>query len=106
MHFSTLALALGAVASATAQLDNVRERDINDRLKPRPDSYWDHIVNGADVAQAQAQAAARSEDSTDLSNFNLRAKAVDPSSLGIDTVKQYSGYLDNNEQDKHLFYCK
>ncbi|CAG9956897.1 unnamed protein product [Clonostachys rosea f. rosea IK726] len=104
MHFSTLALALGAVASATAQLDNVRERDINDRLKPRPDSYWDHIVNGADVAQAQAQAAARSEDSTDLSNFNLRAKAVDPSSLGIDTVKQYSGYLDNNEQDKHLFY--
>jgi hypothetical protein len=33
-------------------------------------------------------------------------KAVDPSKLGVDPgVKQYSGYLDDNENDKHLFYC-
>ena len=31
---------------------------------------------------------------------------MDPSSLGVDPdVKQMSGYLDDNENDKHLFYC-
>jgi cathepsin A (carboxypeptidase C) len=41
-----------------------------------------------------------------LENYNLRAKKVDPSKLGVDTVKQYSGYLDDEKNDKHLFYCK
>jgi len=31
-------------------------------------------------------------------------KKVDPSKLGVDTVKQYSGYLDDEKNDKHLFY--
>jgi cathepsin A (carboxypeptidase C) len=26
--------------------------------------------------------------------------------LGVDKVKQYSGYLDDEEEDKHLFYCE
>ena len=25
---------------------------------------------------------------------------------GVDKVKQYSGYLDDDEEDKHLFYCE
>ena len=41
-----------------------------------------------------------------LETYNLRAKKVDPSKLGVDTVKQFSGYLDDEENDKHLFYCK
>lgn len=42
-----------------------------------------------------------------LSKYDLRSKAVDPSELGVDPgVKQYSGYLDDNENDKHLFYCE
>jgi len=41
-----------------------------------------------------------------LENYSLRAKKVDPSKLGVDTVKQYSGYLDDEKNDKHLFYCK
>lgn len=41
-----------------------------------------------------------------LSNYNLRTKKVDPEALGVDTVKQYSGYLDDEEEDKHLFYCR
>ncbi len=40
-----------------------------------------------------------------LEDYNLRAKKVDPSKLGVDTVKQYSGYLDDEKNDKHLFYC-
>lgn len=32
----------------------------------------------------------------------LRVKS--PQDLGIDTVKQYSGYLDVNDDDKHFFY--
>lgn len=41
-----------------------------------------------------------------LEAYNLRAKRVDPSKLGVDTVKQYSGYLDDEKNDKHLFYCR
>ncbi|PHH91392.1 hypothetical protein CDD83_647 [Cordyceps sp. RAO-2017] len=33
-----------------------------------------------------------------------RVRQFDPSKLGVDTVKQMSGYLDDDEQDKHLFY--
>lgn len=39
-----------------------------------------------------------------LEHYNLRAKKVDPSKLGVDKVKQYSGYLDDEANDKHLFY--
>lgn len=39
-----------------------------------------------------------------LPNFTLRVKKNDPSVLGIDTVKQYSGYLDVTDEDKHFFY--
>ena len=31
-------------------------------------------------------------------------KASDPASLGVDTVNQYTGYFDINEEDKHLFF--
>ncbi|KAL6450496.1 CPY1 Carboxypeptidase Y [Candida maltosa Xu316] len=36
-------------------------------------------------------------------NHQLRIKAT-PEDLGIDTVKQYSGYLDVEDEDKHFFY--
>ncbi|ODV59709.1 carboxypeptidase C PRC1 [Ascoidea rubescens DSM 1968] len=39
-----------------------------------------------------------------LSNYNLRINSNGPLSLGVDTVKQYSGYLDVQDEDKHFFY--
>ncbi|TPX14349.1 uncharacterized protein E0L32_005545 [Thyridium curvatum] len=73
----------------------------------RPDSHWDHVVKGADVQKLWIQG----EDGEKhrkvggrLEDYNLRAKAVDPSKLGVDKVKQYSGYLDDEANDKHLFY--
>jgi cathepsin A (carboxypeptidase C) len=75
----------------------------------RPDSHWDHIVRGADVQSIWVENAdGEKEREVDgkLEEYDLRVKAVDPSSLGVDPgVKQYSGYLDDNENDKHLFYC-
>lgn len=76
----------------------------------KPDSEWDHVTKGADV-QALWTEASTQEDSRrvvggDLENYQLRTKAVDPSKLGVDTVKQYSGYLDDEANDKHLFYCE
>ena len=71
----------------------------------RPDSHWDHIVKGADVPAAFVTTAGGSKSHDSLEAYNLRVKAVDPSGLGIDKVKQYSGYLDDDENDKHLFYC-
>ncbi|KAI9802120.1 MAG: hypothetical protein M1833_002041 [Piccolia ochrophora] len=74
----------------------------------RPDSQWDYIVKGADLQSVWVEnAAGQSERKVDgkLSTYDLRAKHVDPSKLGVDPdVKQYSGYLDDNENDKHLFY--
>ena len=74
----------------------------------RPDHHWDHIVKGAEVKKMGVNGVEGSQRMVGgkLENYNLRAKKVDPSSLGVDTVKQYSGYLDDEEEDKHLFYCK
>jgi len=76
----------------------------------RPDSHWDHIIKGADLQRVWVEnAEGEKERDIDgkLEAYNLRSKKVDPSSLGIDPgVRQYSGYLDDEEEDKHLFYCK
>jgi cathepsin A (carboxypeptidase C) len=37
-------------------------------------------------------------------NHALRVKKNDPRALGLDTVNQYTGYLDVNDVDKHFFY--
>ena len=75
----------------------------------RHDSEWDHIMKGADIQSVwveNAQGEKEREIEGNLEHFSLRTKKVDPSALGVDKVKQYSGYLDDNEEDKHLFYCK
>lgn len=75
----------------------------------KPDHEWDHVVKGADVQSVwveNAQGEKEREIDGKLENYNLRVKKVDPSSLGVDKVKQYSGYLDDEEEDKHLFYCE
>ena len=74
----------------------------------RPSSEWDYIMRGESIEEqweVNAQGVKERYRDGKLSNFNLRTRAVDPSDLGVDTVKQYSGYLDDEEEDKHLFYC-
>lgn len=73
----------------------------------RADHEWDHIVKGAEVQSVwveNAKGEKEREIDGKLENYNLRVKKVDPSVLGVDKVKQYSGYLDDDETDKHLFY--
>lgn len=73
----------------------------------REDSEWDHIIKGEDIQNVwveNAQGQKEREIDGKLENYNMRVKKVDPSVLGVDKVKQYSGYLDDNEEDKHLFY--
>jgi len=75
----------------------------------KPDSTWDYVVKGADVQSVwveNSNGEKEREIDGKLDTYNLRAKKVDPSKLGVDTVKQYSGYLDDEENDKHLFYCE
>ena len=75
----------------------------------RPDRLWDYVVKGEDVQSVWIEnkdGQLEREVDGKLENFNLRGKKIDPSKLGVDpTVKQYSGYLDDEEEDKHLFYC-
>lgn len=75
----------------------------------KPDSEWDFVTTGADVQALWTEATSEEESRRvvggDLESYNLRTKAVDPSKLQVDTVKQYSGYLDDEANDKHLFYC-
>ncbi|KAF1927117.1 carboxypeptidase Y precursor [Didymella exigua CBS 183.55] len=71
------------------------------------DSEWDYVVKGADVQSVWVEnESGEKEREIDgkLENYSLRAKHVDPNVLGVDKVKQYSGYLDDDEEDKHLFY--
>jgi cathepsin A (carboxypeptidase C) len=75
----------------------------------KPDSAWDYVVKGADVQSVwveNAEGQKEREIDGKLETYNLRAKRVDPSKLGVDKVKQFSGYLDDEENDKHLFYCE
>ena len=76
----------------------------------RPDSHWDHIVRGSEVQglwTTGADGEKHREIDGKLEAYDLRVKKSDPSALGIDPgVKQYTGYLDDNENDKHLFYCE
>lgn len=75
----------------------------------KPDSTWDYVVKGADVQSVwidNSNGEKEREIDGKLDTYNLRAKKIDPSKLGVDTVKQYSGYLDDEANDKHLFYCK
>jgi cathepsin A (carboxypeptidase C) len=75
----------------------------------KPDHTWDYVVKGADIQSVwieNSNGEKEREIDGKLDTYNLRAKKVDPSKLGVDTVKQYSGYLDDEEDDKHLFYCK
>lgn len=79
------------------------------RHSRRPDSFWDHIVKGEDVQSLSVenrQGERERDIDGHLENYNLRIRKVDPSALGVDPgVRQYSGYLDDEETDKHLFYC-
>ncbi|KAL8656767.1 MAG: hypothetical protein Q9210_000010 [Variospora velana] len=74
----------------------------------RPDEYWHHAIKGADVQSVWVENAdGKKERDVEgkLEDYNLRTRKVDPSSLGVDPgVKQYSGYLDDEANDKHLFY--
>ena len=74
----------------------------------RPDSEWDHVLKGADVQNlwVEKNGEPHREVGGRLENYNLRTKKVDPAKLKVDTVKQYSGYLDDEEEDKHLYYCE
>lgn len=75
----------------------------------RPDHEWDHIVRGADIQSVwvdNADGVKEREVDGKLDSYDMRVKKVDPAALGVDPgVKQYSGYLDDNDNDKHLFYC-
>ncbi|PNS17344.1 Carboxypeptidase Y A [Sphaceloma murrayae] len=73
----------------------------------KADKHWDFITSGAEIQDVWVtNSKGQKERDVDgkLENYNLRTKKVDPASLGVDKVKQYSGYLDDEEQDKHLFY--
>ena len=79
------------------------------KSRRKPDSHWDYVMKGADVQSIWVENAhGQKEREIDgkLEDFTMRAKKVDPSSLGVDPdIKQYSGYLDDDKNDKHLFYC-
>jgi cathepsin A (carboxypeptidase C) len=70
-------------------------------------SKWDFTTSGKAVQDlwiTNEDGEQEREVGGDLEAFTLRTKKVDPKKLGVDKVKQYSGYLDNDEDDKHLFY--
>lgn len=114
-HFKTLSGEAGALWEEVAKhfpdsMDHVPMLSLPKKHNRRPNSHWDHVIRGADVQSVWVEGADGTKEREidgKLEAFDLRAKKVDPSVLGVDpNVKQYSGYLDDNENDKHLFYCE
>ena len=95
MRFSITSLLLAATATLAAA-----------KINHRPDNFWDHVVKGADVQRAAGAGSHEKRLDGELAQYQLRVRKNDPSKLGIDSVKQYSGYLDDEANDKHLFYCQ
>ncbi|KAK6529099.1 hypothetical protein TWF694_004316 [Orbilia ellipsospora] len=67
-------------------------------LSKRSEFWWDFHIKG----HQHGPHAKRSDGYLD--NYALRGRTVNPGKLGVDKVKQHSGYLDNNATDTHLFY--
>ena len=76
----------------------------------RPATHWDHIIKGAELPSlwVEKEGGSQGDDQKGyLDEYNLRSKKTHPGALGVDPgVTQYSGYLDDEENDKHLFYCE
>lgn len=83
---------LSSPSAWTAKYYGLDWKSVEDHLKLNPvsntksDSKWDFVVK-----------------SERTPNHQLRVKKT-PESLGLDTVKQYSGYLDIEDDTKHLFF--
>ncbi|EPS39683.1 hypothetical protein H072_6537 [Dactylellina haptotyla CBS 200.50] len=100
----------GAVAALFSTLSsaypaNQRERNDNSTSRypgnyaRRSDNFWDFQLSG------EASSSNLGKRGIGSSRYSLRGRAVDSSITGIGRgVKQYSGYLDDNEEDNHLFY--
>lgn len=98
-------LAPDAMEAFIAEAKGIKAKKHNRKA----DGDWDHVVKGADVQKLWVEdesGESRRLVGGKLSNYSLRAKKVDPAKLGVDKVKQFSGYLDDDEKDKHLFYCE
>lgn len=97
MRSSILSLVLATSVSASVTHP--------EHIHRRADHEWDHILKGADIANFILPRDAEPIAPGYIANYNLRSRKVDPLSLGVDSVKQISGYLDDLKNDKHLFYC-
>ncbi|AOW03211.1 Alpha/Beta hydrolase protein [Yarrowia lipolytica] len=117
MKFSVLALnALVASVTASSLWQQHVLGDNKDGISAADISLWKEVEQ-----QFPGQIASKMEEmesrfapkkttkrkanwisTTSLNGNTLRV--ADPSSLGVDTVQQYSGYVDIEEEDKHLFY--
>ena len=107
MRFSISALVLAVASTAVADLTKAARAAVyEEAITRRPDSFWDHIVKGADVQAESKKPGAHKRLEGQLANYQLRVRQNDPATLGVDKVKQLSGYLDDEEADKHLFYCR
>ncbi|GJN84991.1 carboxypeptidase Y [Purpureocillium lilacinum] len=111
MRLFVSALLLGGIASSSVvPLQGPRPlvgRGLSPQLNVATsllDQKWDAVINGADVLESDLLQGIPRWLGGDLTSYALRTRSVDPGSLKVDTVKQYSGYLDNKISDKHLFY--
>merc|ERR1711981_497706 len=106
---------LALVGAASAAVGNNQQPlqlpNIIDKAASSVSSSWDKPMHKLEEALKSLTGEAKAAwDEVammfpeEMSKANFWTRAVDPSKLGVDTVKQYSGYLDDEEEDKHLFY--
>ncbi|EZF25883.1 carboxypeptidase Y [Trichophyton rubrum D6] len=110
-------LSLLLVGAVTTSVASYESRSITEEmLQGKEKGIWDAIkgeVPGAkleDYFKPPPDHQRKSDDKWDegkdkpsgIEEYDMRFKTVDPSSLGVNDVTQYSGYLDNNKSGQHL----
>ncbi|EGD99419.1 serine carboxypeptidase [Trichophyton tonsurans CBS 112818] len=68
----------------------------------KSDDKWDGKISGKSVNVLWVEEG--QDRLSGIGEYEMRFKTVEPSSLGVDNVTQYSGYLDNNLSGQHLFF--
>ncbi|KAF3898696.1 Carboxypeptidase [Trichophyton interdigitale] len=68
----------------------------------KSDDKWDGKISGKFVNVPWVEEG--QDGLSGIGEYEMRFKTVEPSSLGVDNVTQYSGYLDNNLSGQHLFF--
>ncbi|EPS38585.1 hypothetical protein H072_7670 [Dactylellina haptotyla CBS 200.50] len=92
-------IALGFPVTNETEYNAELNSESSENVKRWPDEFWEYHFSG------EEHHSYLTKRDLSIGKWKLRGKNVDQAGLGIrNGPKQLSGYVDNNSEDKHVFY--